>query len=126
MVRSAASETGATLKEYMDEPPRCYRHPDEETRVQCSSCGRPICTRCMISSPVGMRCPGCAGRKRGPARAAARAVSRGTPVVTIGLIALNVLGFALEAGGDQRSEAYQRGALLGSAVADGEWWRIVT
>ena len=110
----------------MDEPLRCYRHPDEETRVQCSSCGRPICTRCMITSPVGMRCPECAGRKRGPARAASRAVSRGTPVVTIGLIVVNVLAFALERGGDQTSQAYQRGALVGSLVGDGEWWRLVT
>jgi membrane associated rhomboid family serine protease len=110
----------------MDEPLRCYRHPDEETRVQCSSCGRPICTKCMITSPVGMRCPECAGRKRGPAQAATRAVSRGTPVVTIGLIVVNVLAFALERGGDQTSEAYQRGALVGSLVGDGEWWRIVT
>jgi membrane associated rhomboid family serine protease len=80
----------------------------------------------MTPSPVGMRCPECAGQRRGPARAASRAVSRATPVVTIGLIVVNVLAFALEAGGDQTTEAYQRGALYGSKVADGEWWRIVT
>ena len=59
-------------------------------------------------------------------QAASRAVSRGTPVVTIGLIVVNVLAFALERGGDQTSEAYQRGALVGSLVGDGEWWRLVT
>jgi membrane associated rhomboid family serine protease len=80
----------------------------------------------MTTSPVGMRCPECAGRRRGPAQAAARAVSRGTPVVTIGLIAVNVLAFALERGGDQSSEAYLRGSLVGSLVGNGEWWRIVT
>ena len=45
----------------------CYRHPSRETGVSCSSCGRPICPECMTSTPVGMRCPECAGRTRGRA-----------------------------------------------------------
>jgi len=35
----------------------CYRHPDRETGVSCSNCGRPICHECMIPAPVGFRCP---------------------------------------------------------------------
>ena len=38
----------------------CYRHPNRETAVSCSNCGRPICPDCMTTSPVGMRCPECA------------------------------------------------------------------
>jgi hypothetical protein len=38
----------------------CYRHPKEETAVSCGKCDRPICTRCMIPGPAGMRCPECA------------------------------------------------------------------
>ena len=38
----------------------CYRHPNRETGVSCSSCGRPICPDCMTPTPVGMRCPECA------------------------------------------------------------------
>src|SRR4051812_2848340 len=110
----------------MDEPLHCYRHPSEETRVQCSNCGRPICPRCMTPSPVGMRCPECAGGRRGPAAAAARVSTRGTPVVTMGLIVVNVLAFAAERGGDDTSEAYLRGSLVGRLVANGEWWRIFT
>ena len=39
----------------------CYRHPDRETGVSCSRCGRPICPDCMTPSSVGMRCPECDG-----------------------------------------------------------------
>src|SRR5581483_1212150 len=35
----------------------CYRHPDRETGLSCSECGRPICTECMTMAPVGIRCP---------------------------------------------------------------------
>ena len=38
----------------------CYRHPNRETGVACSSCARPICPDCMTPTPVGMRCPQCA------------------------------------------------------------------
>ena len=37
----------------------CYRHPERETGVSCSNCGRPICHECMIPAPVGFRCPEC-------------------------------------------------------------------
>lgn len=39
---------------------KCYRHPKVETAVSCGKCDRPICTKCMISGPAGMRCPECA------------------------------------------------------------------
>ena len=41
----------------------CYRHPNRETGVSCSTCGRPICPECMTPTPVGMRCPECARQK---------------------------------------------------------------
>jgi len=41
----------------------CARHPKETTAVRCASCGTPICTRCMVSTPVGMKCPDCARGK---------------------------------------------------------------
>ena len=37
----------------------CARHPREETAITCASCGTPICPRCMVSTPVGMKCPDC-------------------------------------------------------------------
>ncbi len=42
----------------------CYRHPGTETLLRCGRCERPICTRCQISTPVGMRCRECAQVKR--------------------------------------------------------------
>ena len=37
----------------------CYRHPDRYTALRCYSCGRPICSRCAVKTPVGYRCPDC-------------------------------------------------------------------
>jgi hypothetical protein len=44
----------------MAEALACVNHPNTETRVRCSSCGNPICVRCMRQSAVGMKCPRCA------------------------------------------------------------------
>src|ERR671933_1941383 len=43
----------------------CYRHPDRETRVSCATCGRPICTECMVATEVGIKCPDDARLPRG-------------------------------------------------------------
>jgi hypothetical protein len=43
----------------------CYRHPNRETRVTCSTCDRPICTECMRTTPVGVKCPDDARLPRG-------------------------------------------------------------
>jgi hypothetical protein len=43
---------------------RCARHPNTETVLRCGRCDTPICTRCMIMSPVGVRCRTCAQVKR--------------------------------------------------------------
>jgi hypothetical protein len=40
--------------------PACVNHPEVETRLTCSSCGDPICPRCMVSTVVGQKCPLCA------------------------------------------------------------------
>jgi membrane associated rhomboid family serine protease len=48
---------------------RCYRHPDRETGVSCSNCGKPICYECMTPAPVGFRCPDCMAEQRGGLRA---------------------------------------------------------
>jgi hypothetical protein len=39
---------------------RCATHPDVETGLTCSKCGKPICPRCMVQTPVGARCAECA------------------------------------------------------------------
>jgi membrane associated rhomboid family serine protease len=101
----------------------CYRHPERETGVSCSNCGRPICPDCMTPTPVGMRCPECSKQKTQVRNV--RAAYDGRPVVTIGLIAICTLiwfGTASSA----NSEIYVKGVLYGPLVADGEIWRLLT
>ncbi len=99
----------------------CYRHNDRETGVSCSNCGRPICPDCMTTTPVGMRCPECS-RERTKVHTAQtlRAGPRLTPVL-IGICVLVYLGGML--GGPQLQIA---GVLYGPAVAEGEYWRLIT
>lgn len=113
----------------------CYRHPGRETGVSCSECGRGLCPDCMVFAPVGIKCAEHAGRPQGTARVTQgvrRAAFEGTgALVTKGLIALNVIVYLWQIGRagsvDQpRGEPFQRGALFGPLVADGEWWRLFT
>jgi hypothetical protein len=59
-------------------PLRCAQHPDVETYLRCGRCGTPICPRCLIYSPVGVRCRECAQLRKLPTydvRAATLAVA---------------------------------------------------
>jgi membrane associated rhomboid family serine protease len=110
----------------------CYRHPDRETGVSCSSCGRPICPDCMTPTPVGMRCPECA-RERTQVRTAATLRQTDQPLVTYTLIGINVLAFlvSIGTGGGLASGGggtlIGEGALFGPAIANqDEYWRLVT
>jgi hypothetical protein len=53
--------TDAVTADLSDQPPPlyCYRHPDRETWVRCGRCDQPICTRCSMQGPVGLRCKTC-------------------------------------------------------------------
>jgi membrane associated rhomboid family serine protease len=111
----------------------CYRHPDRETGVSCSNCGRPICPDCMTSTPVGMRCPECA-RQTTKVRVGQGALSptAGRMPATIALIAINVAVFIAElvAGGmsgiDGGGSLIRDAGLRGPEVADGDWWRVIS
>jgi membrane associated rhomboid family serine protease len=115
----------------------CYRHPNRETGVSCSNCGRPICPDCMVYAAVGIKCPECAGQTTVAARKAQRQ-ARGRPLsgtggitVTKVLVAANVvvylLAVASSSGGFSPSDQFIIDwGLYGPAVADGEWWRLVT
>jgi hypothetical protein len=37
----------------------CANHPNRETTLRCNRCGKPICTRCAVHTPVGYRCREC-------------------------------------------------------------------
>ncbi|HYH60104.1 MAG TPA: rhomboid family intramembrane serine protease [Thermoleophilaceae bacterium] len=112
----------------------CYRHPDRETGVSCSNCGRPICPECMTSTSVGMRCPECAGeRTRVRTVAAARPDDPVLTYVLLGIMVLVQLGALLSGGAATGggssfggSELILDGAVSRDAIADGEVWRLLT
>ncbi len=127
----------------------CYRHPQRETGVSCSNCGRPICHECMISAPVGFRCPECVREQnvhgsrakvvtRGEIRsrwgAAGGVMSGGAPVTKV-LIGINVALFLAELlfgavgamGGGSTGMLVDMGALVPAYVAvKHEYWRLFT
>jgi len=39
---------------------KCATHPQVETNLRCGKCGKLICPKCMIQTPVGARCLDCA------------------------------------------------------------------
>lgn len=113
----------------------CYRHPDRETGVSCSDCGRGLCPDCMVFAPVGIKCAEHAGRPQGTAKithGVRRAAFEGTgALVTKILIGVNVAVYlwSIGSGGsiDQpRGEVFLDGSLVGALVAEGEWWRLFT
>jgi membrane associated rhomboid family serine protease len=112
----------------MAEATTCYRHPDRETGLSCSECGRPICYECMTPAPVGLRCPEHSGKPQGvrrvvqPAQRAVTGVgSRRMNAVTMALIGINVAVYLAEllAGGTVSGTGnwiFSHGALLVSGV----------
>jgi membrane associated rhomboid family serine protease len=122
----------------VEEPRYCYRHPDRETGLSCSECGRPICYECMTPAPVGLRCPDHSGKPQGirkvtaPAQRAVTGIgSRRVNAVTMALIGINVAVYLAElaAGGTVNGVnnwIFDNGALWGPSVANGDWWRLLT
>ncbi|HEY7196629.1 MAG TPA: rhomboid family intramembrane serine protease [Gaiellaceae bacterium] len=113
----------------------CYRHPNHETAVACSSCGRPICPDCMVFAAVGIKCPECAGRATGAKKTAQRigaAAGQGAGAyATKTLIGLNVAVYLVQIAQANSIDGiggtiFLRGYLNGPLVADGDWWRLVT
>jgi membrane associated rhomboid family serine protease len=127
----------------MAETLTCYRHPDRETGVSCSECGRGICPDCMTFGPVGIRCPDHSGKAQGSRRVVQtvqRRSSRNPGIVTTTLIAINVGIYLLQLAGGAPVNAnagwiYEHGALFIRAIdssgqvvglAEGEWYRLLT
>ncbi len=141
----------------VQEPRYCYRHPNRETGLSCSECGRPICYECMTPAPVGLRCPEHSGKPQGVQKVTqgvTRLSAGRVNPVTMSLIALNVLVFAVElaAGGSIDGTGnwiYNHGALFAAGayvpggigtlaahqlapgyhlvgVAHGEYWRLLS
>ncbi|MDQ2910438.1 MAG: rhomboid family intramembrane serine protease [Actinomycetota bacterium] len=119
----------------MSSAPTCYRHPNRETYVSCSECGRPICPECMTQAPVGQRCPEHSGRPQGVQRltkGARRGIFEGTgALVTKALLAINIVVYVITAAqgaglNSPGGSLFAKWFLYGPAVANGDWWRLIT
>jgi membrane associated rhomboid family serine protease len=128
----------------MDAPRYCYRHPDRETGLSCSECGRPICYECMTPAAVGLRCPEHSGKPQGVqkvTRAVTGVGARRANLVTLALIGINVAVAVVEFASSSSASftnntIFEKGALFATGyvdsngnpigVAHGEWWRMVT
>jgi membrane associated rhomboid family serine protease len=80
--------------------PVCPRHPDRVSYVRCQRCGRPTCPDCQRQAAVGVQCVDCvaeAARVTPSTRTVLGGrVRQGRPVVTLTLIGLCVLSYALQ------------------------------
>ena len=121
----------------MSDAMHCYRHPNRETRVSCSECGRPICEECMTFAPVGIRCPEHAniGAVKQTPQRTLQNVRRATSVVPgpghddpdrDQRPRLRRHGRSGRRDQPPGGELFSKWALQGAAVSDGDWWRLVT
>ena len=70
----------------------CARHSKIETNLKCGKCDKPICPKCTVQTPVGARCPDCAGRTRLPVFQVSAVDYLKATVIALGLaIGLGVL-----------------------------------
>ncbi|MEZ5077322.1 MAG: rhomboid family intramembrane serine protease [Solirubrobacterales bacterium] len=111
----------------------CYRHPDRETGVSCSSCGRPICPECMTPTPVGMRCPECSRQRTRVVRGVGHSnTGFWMAPATFLLIGINVVAYLIEVAVGSGGINNPGGSividfgLFGPSVAEGEWYRLLT
>jgi membrane associated rhomboid family serine protease len=102
----------------------CYRHPDRETGRKCTRCGKSACGECLVQVSVGSHCLDCVKAARPDVKTRAKFWNARQPtLVTYALIAINAAVYLWTAS-SRLHEA--RIALFKPAVADGEYYRLVT
>lgn len=111
--------------------PTCFRHPDRETYLSCSRCGRAACPDCLRAAPVGQHCVECVQEgNRGVRRATGvfggRALSGA--IVTWVIVGLNVLFYLVEQVYPALASDWAMVAKYSSqiGVADGQYYRLIT
>lgn len=106
----------------------CYQHPDRETGIHCTRCGRSICADCMVPAPVGHHCPTCI-KEAQPDSQRVRSVrwssGRGTRagVVVKGLIAVSVVAYFLQQSDPTVTIRYANWPF---GIGNGEYYRLTT
>jgi membrane associated rhomboid family serine protease len=108
----------------------CFHHADRETGRHCTRCGRPACPDCLRQASVGSHCWECIKQDAPPRTEQVRRQLRGARLpVTKAIIVVNAIVFALLTARTGTLAATSRQAdwaLFGPAIADGEWYRLIT
>ena len=67
---------------------QCATHPNVDTELSCGKCGKAICPRCMVHTPVGGRCRECSQVRRIPTynMSGATFLRAGSAALTGGLV----------------------------------------
>ena len=95
----------------------CANHPTVPTSLRCSRCGKPICARCRVMTPVGYRCYDCADLKSVPTYAVSSDYYIKAAAVGVGLaMAIGVL-WGLFPGFD-----FWAALIMGIVVGEGVSW----
>lgn len=113
---------------------KCSYHPNIDTEMSCAECGKPICPKEMVLTPVGYKCPEHARLKRGQytyvkpkqilfASLASLATGVGgaflVASVRFGGLFVGVLWGLLSAEAVRRASGGHRGGLVGGIAAAG-------
>ena len=102
-------------------PATCHRHRDRVTYLRCSRCERHICGDCSRDSPVGQRCPECAGATTRVVPA--RSIRSGITPAVLTIIVISVAAYLAQRLNVRFTIDY---AHITPAVSAGEWWRVIT
>lgn len=108
------------------EAPVCPRHPDRVAYVRCQRCGRPACPECQRPAAVGVHCVDCvreAARTAPVTRTALGGrVRGGRPAVTLTIVALCVVSYALQ----RVDPAWTARWAFAPVVGEVQPWRFLT
>jgi tetratricopeptide (TPR) repeat protein len=114
----ATPEVQVTAEDVM----RCTWHPNRETGLRCNRCGRPMCPKCAVRHPVGLRCKECIKETRSSIYNVG--VRNYLLAGSVGLCLSTMAGLVMGAIGGFWYLAFFVGPAIGAGIAD-LMWRVV-
>lgn len=110
-----------TQTDVITETLKCTVHPTVDTTLRCNKCGRPMCVKCSVRTPVGYRCKECVKGQQSVFynNKAYDPVIQGVLSLTLGLVAgvlVGMIGGGLGYWGFFIMGAV--GAFIGALIAD--------
>ncbi|HEX2851137.1 MAG TPA: rhomboid family intramembrane serine protease [Acidimicrobiales bacterium] len=140
-----ADEAGTAGEPDGPEVLHCYRHRTRETGLRCTRCGTPACWECLRPAPVGSHCLKCIREGARTQRHVTLPWERRSGAAVVALVLACVAVYLLQTsgttalgrpGGGVGPGRGARGvgldtftlryAAVGSKIAAGEWYRLVT